>query len=196
MIPERSGTDFIDAVQKFLDRADHVDGLDQMSAQARRARQIEATYTSAVAFLRDSFPNDEVRKLATQLWRSVESKKTPTAMTDVVKTVHFLALARGLLWQALVLIPENWYEMVRRDPLAQLGAVVWAGSQAVDFANHKIRESQDADALARAGAYEAEYLLTIRRTSPHWEPHAYQSAVIERYPEGTRTEHVRDLVYY
>jgi hypothetical protein len=153
----------------------------------RVAGQINADYfTFAVDMLRKAFPNPEIAKLAALEWEMVGNQMTPVALTDQVPTLSFASLGRregsgikGL--NPAVLVPMNWHEMCNENPIYQLGAVVFVGSQIRDYYNEKIFERE---VVARSFAYEAEYLITMREIIGELKTNAYQDKVLKNYPAG------------
>jgi hypothetical protein len=84
--------------------------------------------------------------------------------------------------------------MVKDNPVLQMGAVVFVGSQAVDYYNGKLTYEAHKNVLSRAYAYEAEYLLTIL-TMGCQTMTEYQKGVLKRFGEGLRSKEVRPLLY-
>jgi hypothetical protein len=89
-------------------------------------------------------------------------------------------------------MPHEWLDQISQDPLLQMGAIVFVGSQIVDFHNERIGVSpeQAAISIKRARAYEAEYLLTLRKVSSTVTLNDYQHRVLQEYPSGLMTPSV------
>src|SRR5262249_18302332 len=81
--------------------------------------------------------------------------------------------------EALVFVPKDWPAMAAANPLLQLGAVVFVGSQAVDFATARIGRDSSTKIKDRAQAYEAEYLRSFGLEA---ELDAYQKDLLKRWP--------------
>jgi hypothetical protein len=96
--------------------------------------------------------------------------------------------------QTAVFLPKNWLEEVRRDPVLQMGALVFVGSQVVDVYNHRLVD-EGPSSIKRARAYEAEFLLHTRKVSPNLSFNEYQQRVMAEYPRGLQSEAAQGLLY-
>ncbi len=144
-----------------------------------------ACFTFAVDLLRSTFPNESIRELTALEWEMVGHQMTPFAVLEKVPTLSFASLGKqqsegikGL--NPVVLSPLKWHEMFNENPVYQLGAVVFVGSQIRDYYNEKIFERA---VVARAHAYEAEYLITMRQFGS-LSLNDYQENILEKYPAG------------
>lgn len=158
----------------------------------------EIVFTESVEYLRSKFPDDVIRALGAAIWRSVESKRTPVGVTTLVRTLHFGAmgaLGTPTKSKAFILAPPHWTVLAAADPVGQLGGVVYVGSQAVDYCHGRMY-LEPAVVQDRAHAYEAQYLLAVRRATPSWSPNsAYQQKLLDRFPNGVRTPSVAPSMY-
>ncbi len=159
-----------------------------------QAKECEALFTRGVDFLRSEFPNPVIRRLASVIWETVGQKVTPVAWGIDVKVLSFVMMGPRSAPQGLIIPPLGWAKMMGQDPIMQLGALVFAGSQAVDYANDRFLNDQK-NVRPRAVAYEAEYLNTVRSLSAFWEPCDYQSAVLREFPEGIATPKAQKITY-
>ena len=111
-----------------------------------------------------------------------------------VKVLSFVLVGPKSAPQGLIIPPLNWAKMMGQDPIMQLGALVFVGSQAIDYANdHYINDISNV--RPRAVAYEAEYLNTVRSLSSSWEPCGYQSKVLQEFPEGVASPKAQKITY-
>jgi hypothetical protein len=157
-------------------------------------KEIEGLFTGSVDFLRGTFPNQPIRRLTSVMWEVVGHKIVPVGYGMGVPSLTFAVDGSVEAPRAVILSPKNWHEMVRQDPVTQLGAVVFVGSQAVDYANERFTVDPEC-VKTRALAYEAEYLLTVRSLSPEWEFGEYQRKIMEEFPEGLATPRAHKVVY-
>lgn len=156
-------------------------------------REVEALFTGGVDFLRSIFPNPVIRRLASVLWETVGQKITPVAWGPPVRSLSFMVTGPKSAPQAMIIAPQTWADMVSQDPIMQLGALVFVGSQAVDYAHEHFLA--DANVKSRAIAYEAEFLNTVRSLTPAWEPCDYQSSVLQEFPDGLATPKAQKITY-
>jgi hypothetical protein len=88
--------------------------------------------------------------------------------------------------EARFFVPDDYIKLFDEDPMHQIGALVFTGSQAVDFWNDRI--FPQGEVIARAHAYEAEYLHTlVRDLADNWKPNDYQKKLMTHYPQGLDT---------
>jgi hypothetical protein len=84
--------------------------------------------------------------------------------------------------------------MIQKNAIYQLGALVFVGSQAVDYYNGKIW-SEFEKAKNRARAYEAEYLMTLKEAVPDLTLNEWQQDVLGAFPEGIRSAAIKPMLY-
>jgi hypothetical protein len=180
----------------FLTPAINIEEIaDSEPGAYKEAKQIERFVTSGVTFLRDVFPNDRIRSLMGIAYDLIGRKVTPVAFGPNVPTLSMAAMRVGDDIKGIIFAPHNWITMIKANPLMQVGALVFVGSQVVDFYNDKLI-GQSKNVQQRARAFEAEYLLTLRENSGEgWVPNEYQSEVMKEYPAGVLTESVQGLMY-
>jgi hypothetical protein len=77
------------------------------------------------------------------------------------------------------------------DPLLQMGAVVFNGSKVIDTYNDRF----DDGLVERSFAWEAEFYRTLARDAPGVKFNSYQKQVLERYPDGIRSEGIQKAMY-
>jgi hypothetical protein len=158
------------------------------------AKEVEALFTGGVDFLRSIFPNPVIRRLASVLWETVGQKITPVTWGLPVKSLSFVVVGPKSAPQAMIAAPQTWAEMVGKDPIMQLGALVFVGSQSVDYA-HEHFLSDQANVVSRAGAYESEFLNTVKSLIPTWEPGTYQASVLQNFPDGLASPKAQKITY-
>ncbi len=163
-----------------------VDELSEDNELKAKAMAITQTFDKSVDYMREEFPDEGVRNLMTWMWRSIGNKITPSALTPAVDSISFWVEAKqdGLI--GMVLIPENWLEMVEKDANMQLGALVFTASQVWDYTEvlktgnvGVLVDSQGM--IARACRWEARYLRQLREWDPEYELNEYQRHVLERF---------------
>lgn len=181
-------------ILSFLQVIRDAKGLAPDHPEYTRARECEAIFTQGIEFLRSEFPNPVIRRLASVVWETVGQKITPVAWGVDVKALSFVVMGPRSAPQGLIIPPLDWSKKVGQDPIMQLGALVFVGSQAVDYANDRFLSDQK-NVRPRAVAYEAEYLNTVRSLSASWEPCDYQSAVLGEFPEGLATPKAQKIAY-
>jgi hypothetical protein len=177
----------------FLHGAKRIDTLPKDDPVRVAGEEAGAWFTDGVALLK-GFPNPAIRALAAMIWDIVGSKIVPTAMGPDVPTLSFVVLRNSDVHEAMILVPHGWVAMVQKEPLYQLGALVFVGSQTVDHYNGRVVFEPKA-AEKRARAHEAEFLLTVKKLSPMTALNDWQHGVLRDFPEGLATERVRPLLY-
>lgn len=151
--------------------------IDPFAQQALTAQEL---FSGGVAALK-GLDNPILSELMSYVWDVFHHRHVLMVMGPDVPSLSF-ALAGGKDGlRALVFAPHNWENMVTKDPLMQLGAIISTGSQAADYYNGLITGRIDvAIARDRAESYEAEYLRMIR-SQPLNE---YQLRIRSKYPDG------------
>ena len=144
--------------------------------------------TKVVGYLSCSFPQEDVNRLMTQVWHLIGSATTPVAIGPVRTPSSVLSRQKGRNTM-MILVPPNWVELAMTDFTMALGAMIFCGSQAVDFYNNRLLENPD-ECADRGRAYEAEALRIFQNTDPAWVPNSYQAAMLAKYPDGLKTEGV------
>jgi hypothetical protein len=158
--------------------------------------QIGEAFTSAVAFLRSpEFPSPAMNALMTLVWDIVGHKVVPVGVGPNVQTLSFAMAERVHIPSAMILVPHEWLDQIKADPVLQMGAVAFVGSQTVDFYNGKTTHADFGDMVKRARAYEAEYLSTIKSAAPDQRFNDYQEAVLNEFPQGLSSFGIRSLLY-
>lgn len=153
----------------------------------------ETLFTNGVDVLRSLVPNERVRALSRVIWDLVEHKQVLVVLGSDVRALAFVVQLHRGVQQGFVLIPQAWPEMVVADPFMQLGAILFVGTQVVDFYNDRL--IGDPGAEPRWLAYEAEFLRTLGTWLPEWSPNAYQREALAKYPDGINTAGVELYAY-
>ncbi len=154
-------------------------------------------FTEGVLLLR-GFPNQAIQDLAMMVWDIVGNRVVLTALGPAVPSLSLAAIKMRDTGETkgIIFVPHNWPTMVREDPVYQLGALVFVGSQAVDYYNERLTTPKEAEAAKkRARAHEAEYLLAIRGISPEIPFNEWQRSVLYEYPQGLKTPSIVPLLY-
>lgn len=181
-------------ILNFLQAIREAKELTQDNPDYTQAKEVEALFTGGVDFLRSVFPNPVIRRLASVVYEAVGQKITPVCWGLAVRSLSFLVVGPRSAPQAMIHAPQKWADMVRKDPIMQLGALVFVGSQAVDYANDRFLTDQT-NVKLRASAYEAEFLNTVRSLTPNWEPCDYQTSVLQEFPDGLATPKAQKITY-
>ncbi len=149
------------------------------------ARVLSESFTSGVGYLRSSFPNESIRTLMSIVWDLCGSKTVPLALGPSVQSLSFGKMgANGIMFA-----PVDWVAQIKEDAVYQMGALVFVGSQAVDFYNNLMNTHEEAQTvLLRARMYEAEYLRTIRKTVEGHTFNKYQQGIMKDFPQGIATQ--------
>jgi hypothetical protein len=153
------------------------------SSIAQNATQAEQLFTSAVDVLRHS-NSPIISDLMSYVWDVFHYRHILMAIGPRVKSITFAAARKkdGTI-QGLIFLPPNWPEMVKADPVMQMGAVLFTGSQVSDFYNGLIiSKEEQALVLYRARSYEAEYLLLLHNGGIPLNE--YQQQVLTENPTG------------
>ena len=153
--------------------------LQGLQDEAKELLEGERTFLGGIEFLRSMFPNPGISRLASGIMETVRQKITPICGGLRVKRPAFILNGHGP--QAIIALPPDWYKMMGRDPITELGSVVFVGSHAVDYAHDRF--SGDTNKVkSRAIAYEAEFLHTVKNLTPSWEPCSYQVEILQEFP--------------
>lgn len=159
-----------------------------------RGERAAAYFTDGVGLLKTYYPNESIRDLMAMTWDIVGHRIVSTAIGPAVPSLTLAVAGNPVAPHAMIFIPHNWVAMIDENPTYQLGALVFVGSQAVDFYNSRILRESEA-AKKRARAYEAEYLITLRDAGPSRPLNEWQEGLLRDFPVGLRTESVVPLLY-
>ena len=164
---------------------------------AMKAQEMEYFVTAGVDYLRSEFPNDHIRYLMSIVWDLIRNKITPFALGPNVPTLSLAIVGRKSdpsFRQPAIFAPINWLDMIEKDHVYQMGALVFIGSQAVDYHNNRLL-NDPAVARQRSYVYEAEYCHTVKNLTPSWQPNANQEHMMKEYPAGLKTPAIKELIY-
>lgn len=152
---------------------------------------IVSAFDGCVDFLRDPkyFPNAEINKSATLMWRLVGNKQIPATLDQWgLPTVAFTVLAKGNEQFPLLILPKDFPKQVHEDPIFQLGIIGYMSSQCRDFYCGKITAASRQEVNGRAQAFEAETLLTIQRMAAlegiTFQLLSIQREYLSKFPQG------------
>ena len=162
------------------------------SSEYAKAEAKGDAFTQGVDMLRSKFPHKGINELMSMVWDLVGGKIVPLVGGMPVATLVFAVVGKLNDLQARIFVPDDYVEMVQKDGVHQLGALVFVGSQVVDFWNDKI--VPQTIMIKRAFAYEAEFLHAFDRMSRDvnlgWKPNEYQKKVMHDYPHGIGSQGV------
>lgn len=187
----------VEALAAFLSPGVLLEKLDAADARREPGIRMRNAFEAGVGLLAKDFPNERIRVLMRFVWDLVGYKITPVGIGPDVQSISLAMAEREKIPQAYIFLPLKWIEQLQEDAVLQMGALVFTGSQALDFYNQKLVSTQDGvrQTIARARAHEAEFLLTLKKVMPEWAPGAYQTGVINEYPEGVSTPSVQPFLY-
>ena len=156
--------------------------------------EAQQVFAAGIDFLAKLFPNPAVNRLMKAAWEVISQKVVPVCFGLRVQTLSFIM--ENASAQPFIATPPNWARKIQLDPITQVGALVFVGSQAVDYTNDFLQCASDREkVILRAKAYEAEYLTTVRGLTPSWEPNSYQESLFKEFPEGVATPKARNVIY-
>lgn len=178
----------------FAEPTVEVEDLADADPRKHVLRRMGDKFTAAVHFLRSEFPNESIRRLMATVWDLVGHRIVPLSHgpTHGVWSLSFCAYVRGGRHHAVLMVPDNWLEQMKKDPVYETGAIVFVGSQAVDFYNDRVSDGHVED---RSRGFEAEYLLTVKKLSPSYKLNDYQVSVLEQCPKGIATPSLASVFY-
>lgn len=127
----------------------------------------------------------EINRLATLFWRLIGNKNIPLIWDQQgLPSFQIIGTVLDQEQRACLLMPYQWLNLVREDPVLQLGGIVNMASQSRDFYLHRF----DAHTSERAQAIEAECYHTLEivhtREQIHWYWNEYQRRIMVQYPQG------------
>lgn len=179
-IPMKTST-ILEVLAAFnCDKPQYLNNMDPSDPFTQRARLSQDLFTGGVHALR-IINNPIISGLMSYVWDIFHHRHVLMAMGPDVPTLSFAVAGKdGGGLQALVFAPYNWPDMVKEDPLMQLGAIIANGSQSADFYNGLINSPESIDtARNRANSYEAEFLLMLDS-----QLNEYQKGILAAYPKG------------
>jgi|SRR5688572_9798220 len=177
-----------DDLRKIFPTAEFHD--EQPVSETDVATTLERLYTATVASVA-SHPNKMLATLGKNLWSVMHHRHVALVMHDGFPSMSFFVAAprRGERAQGMIVAPGPWVALMKSQPLVAIGAVIFAGSQAVDFYNDRlIGEPTRERAIQRALAYEAEFLKGF----PDYPLSDYQKGLLKMHPEGITAAHLYD----
>lgn len=157
-----------------------------------RVEQMTQTFDSLVDYLRNpnSFPNPEINKLATLMWRLIGNKHIPVALdpTEKIPSISFAVLGYQTEQRPFLFLPKNFLELTKQAPEVQIGAFAYMASQCRDFFCNKVTGENSKEINRRSQAYEAEALLTMqemaRKEGITLRLIPFQLEILENFPNG------------
>lgn len=185
-------TDQVTKVNQVLNSPTPIDNLPP--ADAAIARVTEKTFTAGVALFK-GHPVQEIRELATIMWDVIGHNLVQVVFTSAVKTMSFMAVPDGPTFNAAILVPSNWLDMVGENEILQAGGLISNGSMAVDFYNGRHVSEPFRHAQIRSWAYEATFLHRVKHDRPTHKFNDYQLALMKEYPQGVASPQVAPLMY-
>jgi hypothetical protein len=170
---------YMDVLRRFFPGSAHIDDLDPNDPDAYEAKSLEVMFTTIVAAL-TKHGNRKIAILGQHLWEVINQRLVHVARDARPPTLSFLVATTGGVVQGIILVPVGWLAMIQVDPAMEVGAIVYVGSQAVDFFNGRLKFDSSDRIRARAAAYEAEFLKTLPRSTLN----AYQQEILGKFSNG------------
>lgn len=153
---------------------------------------ITHVFTETVDKMRNGslLPLPKINELMALFWDLVGQKVFPAGVSPIVTRLSFGAAQNknsGKLVGA-ILCPTDWVKRMADNPVLEMGGMVFVASQARDMYNDKldpkdVKRSQD-EIVARARAFEAEFLIWASQNIPGYDPDDYQKNIVKQFPRG------------
>lgn len=181
-IDSRFDSKTLDEIRAAFKNQRTLEDLDKDSPLAKIGRDCQELFTSGVAILCKSVP--VISNLMLDVWEIFNYQHVVMAIGPNVPALAISVVqdSNGMI-QALTFATYSWPQMAKEDPSMELGAIVYVGSQVVDYYNNKLLSQEDnIISKQRALSYEAEYLLLLKRDGMFLNE--YQEDVIAQYPNG------------
>ena len=178
----------------WLGLDDLLDAADELQAEPGSLSHKSASlFIKALNHLR-GFPHPQTQTMVEALWEIVYHNLVFVSLVPRGEELQLIleALDCGFR-QAALTVPEDWIEMFIDDPIFQLGATLYAGSQAVDFYNGLLEPADES--ADRGAAHEAELIKLSLYEYPGYELDEYQKTLLEWYPEGLNSPRAKKLMY-
>lgn len=177
----------------FTKGGERVEKLAKGDPRRVNAEKLGNRFTEGVAMLK-LWPNPNVRTLMSMVWDIVGHRVVPIALGPEVESLTFGAMGNPAMPDAIIFVPPKWEKLIQEDPVCQLGALVFVGSQAVDYYNGRVGYEPEA-MKRRARANEAEFLMTIKTDTPAHKMNDWQASVLEEFPEGLSSPRIAKHLY-
>lgn len=177
----------------FIRGGERVEKMPKGDPMRIKGERLGERFTEGVAMLK-LWPSPDVRTLMSFVWDIVGNRVVPTALGPEVPTLTFAAMGNPAMPDGILFVPHNWEGMIQEDPVCQLGALVFVGSQVVDYYNKRVGFEVEA-VKKRARANEAEFLLTIKEAQPDHKFNDWQRSVLDEFPQGLRSERIQKHLY-
>lgn len=138
--------------------------------------------TRLIHYLATSFPDKGVNDLMLHAWALFNTRTCDVCSFAVATPTAALIKARDSeKLRMMMLIPEQWNDV----PTKELGALVFCGSQVVDYYNDRMNKStveQTREIKDRARMYEAQFLRVVAEQDTTFVPDDYQREIMEEHP--------------
>lgn len=172
-------------VQAFTGETQRLEDLNPEDDLAKRGQQYSNYWTESVAAL-SHWPDAHISALGRYTWDVFHNKHVHLIMGPQVKTLHTaivpptllakLGFPTGPMHQCVVITPPNWMELIKENPILQLGGVLFCSSQAVDFYNERHFVNPN-ELSTRAQMYESRLL----RDLPSERLNEYQKGIVSKF---------------
>lgn len=152
------------------------------------------SFDALVDFLRrpETFPNRHINESVTLMWRLIGNKEIPAILDQRgFPSIFFTMFKKGDREFSMLILPKDFPSQVKEDPIFQLGIIAYISSQTRDFYTGKIKGDNSGEINARARAFEAEALLTLKRMAENegitLNFNNLQRKMLEEFPEGLKS---------
>lgn len=177
-------------LKEFLNQHQDIPYHDTLNIQEYLRKTVE-TFDGLVDFLRDPerFPNRRINETVTLMWRLIGNKDIPVVLDKWgFPSLSFAVVGNKANKMPLFIMPVDFIDQVREDPVMQLGIVTYMSSQARDYYAEAIRHGASDVVNRRARAFEAEALLTLEKMSSEEGMDLYwnelQQSILSEFPYG------------
>jgi hypothetical protein len=188
MVPDKEQLDLMARVISAFnpDNAVQLKDLDADSDMAKKGRAVSDFFTSAVQGIM-ALPDPHLSILGKNIWDVFHYEYVRIAMGPKVPSLSMAIVPAAMLnklgfsdvsvgHHGVVIAPHDWLDQIKKDPLMQFGAVLFVGSQAVDYYNKRYTVDPQ-NIQTRAQAFESRFL----RLLPENELNEYQKSLVKQY---------------
>lgn len=163
----------------------------QTIPETKDLSQFVRSFDALIDFLRkpETLPNQDINESVTLMWRLIGKKEIPVVLDQWgFPSISFAVFKKDNEECPLLIVPQDFPSQVKENPVFQLGIIAYMSSQARDFYTGRIKGNNSEEINARARAFEAEALLTLKKMAEnegitlHFND--FQKGILEQFPEG------------
>jgi len=178
-----------------MSRLERFIGECQAVAEVKDSSHSISSFNNLVDFLRnpETFPNPEINKSLALIHRMVLNGEVSVSVNkDDCPDIMFLVVKKLDNSEEFIklLLPQDFSNQVKEDPVLQLAMVVCMSSFARDFYTKRIKTDHFEKVESRARAFEAESLLTLMDMAKNegisLNFNVGQRNILETFPKGLK----------